>query len=270
MNRRGIITSSQLADKIINKNKNLKLLDASWYMPTMNRNAVEEFNNERIVNSSFFDLDATSLSPEESNLPHMLPKPDIELIKKMNKLGIKKDDYIVAYDRLHMFSSPRCLYMFHWLGIDNVAVLDGGYNKFKELYPDLIDTNDFTPPEETLIEEGIDCNNINEELVENLDFIIKNINDKEKILIDARSEGRFNGTEPEPRKEIESGHIPYSKNICFDKFIKEDGTFVSNDVIYDLFLDIDVDLNQYTQNIDNNVENKNIVLSCGSGVTSWI
>jgi thiosulfate/3-mercaptopyruvate sulfurtransferase len=110
------------------KNK-LSVLDCTWYLPTENKNAKEMFNNEKIPNSKFFDID--DISDKTTNLPHMFPKNQY-FIENMKTLDIRKDDLIICYDRQGIFSSARVWYTMKLFGAKNVAVLNGGYVKWQK------------------------------------------------------------------------------------------------------------------------------------------
>ena len=51
--------------------KNLFILEATFFLPNMERNARIEYTKSHIPNSQFFDIE--EISDKSSNLPHMLP-----------------------------------------------------------------------------------------------------------------------------------------------------------------------------------------------------
>lgn len=110
------------------KNK-LSILDCTWYMPNENKNAKEVFNKEKIPNSKFYDID--EISDKSSPLPHMFPD-NSSFIENMKALDIRRNDLIICYDRLGIFSSARVWYMMKLFGAQNVAVLNGGYVKWEK------------------------------------------------------------------------------------------------------------------------------------------
>ena len=115
----------------LNKNlNNVKILDASWHLPNINRNSFEEYKTDHIVNSIFFDID--KYSNQRTNLPHMLPsKDDWEII--ISNLGIKNNDHVIVYDNSDVFSSCRVWYTFLYFGHDPelISVLNGNFKKWK-------------------------------------------------------------------------------------------------------------------------------------------
>ena len=106
----------------------VKLLDASWYMPDDKRDAKAEFEDGHIPGAVFYDLDA--LSDPATSLPHMLPAPET-FARDIGALGIGDDDMVVVYDGAGLFSAARIWWMLRVMGHDRAAVLDGGLPKWK-------------------------------------------------------------------------------------------------------------------------------------------
>ena len=234
-------------------NENLdkvKVLDASWHMPSSKRNGLEEYKKQHIQNSIFFDLD--KLSDQDTDLPHMLSSSEI-WSKNISNLGINNEDKIIIYDNSDVLSSCRCWYNFIYYGHDPnlVSVLDGGLEKWKSEARQLSD-------EKVSIKSSIYDSNEKREMVKNIDQINKNIFEKKFQVLDARSRERFEGKVPDPRKNVKSGSIPNSICLPFNEVINKDKTFKSTQDLRSLFL-------QTLQN-----DNKNLVFSCGSGVTACI
>ena len=71
------------------KNKNIKVLDASWYLPNIKRNAYKEYLYSHIKKARFFDID--SIANKRTNLPHML-SPSKEFEIEVSKLGISNKE----------------------------------------------------------------------------------------------------------------------------------------------------------------------------------
>lgn len=210
---------------------------------------VSEFQNKCIAGARFFDL-KNNFSDANSPYPNMLPRPE-DFQKECRKLGINSSSKLVIYDNLGVYSSPRVWWMFKAMGHDNVTVLDGGL-------PDWI-SNGY-PTEEIHLNKksrlGNFKANFKKEMVFDFDKISANIQDQNAIVIDARSEGRFNGTAPEPRPELKSGHIQNSLNIPYEKVL-ENGKFKSVSELEAIF-------NSETYS------DKALVFSCGSGLTACI
>ena len=229
---------------------NVKIIDCSWHMPQANRNGHEEYNKEHIPNAIFFDLDKNSKT--NTDLPHMLT--DISSWEKiMEEMGIENKDEIVVYDNSDVISSCRCWYNLIYFGHDPklVHVLDGGFKKWKK-------ENKTTNNNEVISKTSVYSCKENAELVKNKKQIDENINKNEFNVVDARSKERFEGKVAEPRKGLRSGSIKNSFCLPFGELINEDHTFINKDKIMKKFESINFD------------HNKNLVFSCGSGVTASV
>jgi len=107
----------------------LRVLDASWYLPALGRDARAEYAAGHIPGALFFDLDA--VSDDATPLPHMLPQPEA-FARDMTRLGLTDADELVVYDGTGSnMSAARAWWMFRVFGHDAVAVLDGGLAKWR-------------------------------------------------------------------------------------------------------------------------------------------
>ena len=106
----------------------LVVLDGSYYLPAMKRDATAEYLAGHIPGAIRFDID--EVADHAIDLPHMLPSPE-SFAAAVGKLGIGDRDIIVAYDGHGMFSSPRVWFTFRLFGADNVYILEGGLPKWK-------------------------------------------------------------------------------------------------------------------------------------------
>jgi len=236
----------------LEKNFNeVKILDASWHMPSANRNAYKEFLSEHIENSQFFDLEKNS--DINSTLPHMLPskKKWQEII---SNYGINNQDKIVIYDNSDVISSCRCWYMFIFFGhdISKIFILNGGLKKWKMDNKKV--TNNLAPRKKT---------NYLAKEIKGLVFNKLQIDENMKLnnfqVVDARGKKRFEGVELEPRPGLKSGSIKNSKNLPFNECInKSDHTFKDRNELVKIF---------EHAGIRNDTQQ---VFTCGSGVTACI
>jgi thiosulfate/3-mercaptopyruvate sulfurtransferase len=241
-----LIDTNWLEEKI----DNVKIIDCSWHMPKAQRNGLEEYNKEHIPNAIFFDLDKNSKI--NTDLPHMLT--DINSWEKiMGGMGIENKDEIVVYDNSDVISSCRCWYNLIYFGHDPklVHVLDGGFKKWKK-------ENKITNNKKVIIKNSIYSCEENIKLVKNKKQIDENIDKNDFNVIDARSRERFEGKVAEPRKGLRSGSIKNSFCLPFGELINDDHTFISKDKILEKFKSLNF-------NFD-----KNLVFSCGSGVTASV
>jgi len=234
-----------------NNLNNVRVLDGTWHMPNANRNASKEFSEQHIENSNFFDLDKNS--KQDSPFPHMLPEKKY-WENSISDFGIKNSDHVVIYDNSEVISSCRIWYNFLYFNHNPnlVSVLDGGLKKWKK-------ENKKTTKEVKKFIKSSYVAKENTELVLNKDQINLNIKNKKFELIDARNKERFDGLQPEPRKNLRSGKIEGSKNIPFLKVINDkDNTFKNKEVLELVFKGFELD------------SNKNLAFTCGSGVTACV
>ncbi len=229
----------------------VKILDATWHMPNLDRNAFREHQESHIEDSIFFDLDEHS--NQKISLPHMLPESQ-EWEKIVSKLGIKNNDHIIIYDNSDVLSASRCWFTFLYFGHDMnlVSVLDGGLKKWKL-------ENRPLSKEKVSFKKTCYKASAKNNLVINLDRVEKNIETKEFCLIDARGEDRFKGLVDEPRKNLKKGNIKGSKNLPFSKIVNpKDNTFKKKEELEKVFLNHDINLNE------------KLAFSCGSGITACV
>ena len=233
-----------------NNIKNVKIIDCSWHMPQTNRDGFEEYCKEHIPNAIFFDLDKNSKL--DTDLPHMLTDPE-SWKKIMGNMGIENNDRIVIYDNSDVISSCRCWYNLIYYGHDPklVHVLDGGLKKWKK-------ENKTTNNKKVITKTTTYSCKENKELVKNKKQIDENIDKKEFNVVDARSRERFDGKVAEPRKGLRRGSIKNSFCLPFYELIDENHSFISKDKIKEKFKLLKIDFK------------KNIVFSCGSGVTASV
>ena len=241
-----LVDTNWLEEKI----NNVKIIDCSWHMPQTKRNGFEEYTKEHIPNAIFFDLDENS--KKDTDLPHMLiDRSSWEKI--MSNMGIENKDEIVVYDNTDVISSCRCWYNLIYFGHDPklVHVLDGGLKKWKK-------ENKTINNKKVITETSIYSCKENTELVKNKKQIDENIDKNDFNVVDARSRERFEGKVAEQRKGLRSGSIKNSFCLPFVELINDDHTFVSKDKISEKFKSFNFD------------HSKNIVFSCGSGVTASV
>lgn len=244
----GLVSTDWLRKNFINKN--IKILDCSWHMPATQRSGKLEFENTHIPGSIFFDID--EFSDKNSEFPHTILPGDI-FSEMISNLGISNQDHIVVYDSLGIFSSPRVWWMFQYFGHKEVSILDGGLVKWLKEKKE-IETG-----------KGKKYPKTNFKLTENKSMlkiyqdIKNNIINNQFQVIDARSKGRFLGTEPEPRANLKSGSIQNSINLPWNECIDpETKCFLDKSLLEKKFKALKIKLDQP------------VVSSCGSGVAACV
>ena len=169
----------------------IAVIDASWHLPAAKRDARAEFLAARIPGAQFFDID--EISDSATPLPHMLPRPE-KFSSRMKRLGIGDGKKVIAYDTAGLFSAARAWWMFRIFGHDDVAVLDGGFPKWKaEGRP--IDQEPPGQPQERHFSARFQSM-----MVRDKNDVLRAVKTGKAQVADARSPGRFTGAEPEPRR----------------------------------------------------------------------
>lgn len=226
----------------------LRIIDASWYLPDMGRDGRAEYDAAHIPGARFVDIDA--ISDARSELPHMAPPPE-KFISRMRALGIGDGHQVVVYDGAGLFSAARIWWLFRLMGKTDVAVLDGGMPKWiAEGRP----VEDMPP---VLRDRHITVS-VQNQMVVDVTQVAHAAKLADHEILDARSPARFTGSEPEPRAGLRSGHIPGSKNVHYRTLLNADGTMKDADALRAQFETAGVDLE------------KPMITSCGSGVTAAI
>ena len=191
----------------------VKILDASWYLPTEPRDTFKEFQNAHISGAQFFDID--EISDTDSDLPHMVPSPDI-FQKHVEGMGISNGDTVVVYDTHGIFSAPRVWWLFQVMGHQNVFVLDGGLPKW--ISEGRVLSHQATSPKQGHFSASVDTSRI-------LDA--SDVLNTSAQVVDARPPTRFAGQAAEPRPNTRSGHIPNSTNLFFKDVLNDGQTLKS-------------------------------------------
>jgi len=225
---------------------NLIVLDATMAKATSATSKDQE--KKQIKNARFIDIKQV-FSDQSSSLPNtMLSEREFE--KKAQALGIYQDSAIVVYDDLGIYAAPRVWWMFRSMGHTNIAVLDGGLPAWKQAqYP-------VENPRNHSIKKGDFKASFKPEMFCNSDKVLSAIDESSTSIFDARSTGRFDGTDKEPRKEIRSGHIPSSVNVPFSTLQRE-GSMLPKEELIPIFKNLTEDKDQ-------------VIFSCGSGITACI
>jgi thiosulfate/3-mercaptopyruvate sulfurtransferase len=229
----------------------IRVADASWYLPQAGRNARAEFGAAHIPGAVFFDIDA--MSDQTTTLPHMLPDP-VAFSSGIRKLGIGDSHFVVFYDGAGIYSAPRALWMMRAMGHFGAAVLDGGFPKWTREGRAIESTNK--------AKRGVGARHFtakpDTKIVRDFDSLQTNLQSQAEQVVDARSPSRFRGEEAEPRPGVRPGHIPGSVNVYYADVLTPEGTMRPASELKGLFAERNVDLE------------RPVVTSCGSGVTAAI
>jgi thiosulfate/3-mercaptopyruvate sulfurtransferase len=240
---KNLVTTDWLAARL--GEPEVSIVDGSFYLPALKRDAKAEYLAGHIPGAVFFDIDA--IADHSSDLPHMLPGTT-QFSKDVSALGIGKDDTIVVYDGVGLGGAPRVWWTFRIFGAKKVYILDGGLPKWKAEGRAL----DSGVPKHTPRKFEAE---LNTRIVANADDVQMALTDQSAQVIDARPAERFRGEAAEPRPGVRPGHMPGALNVPVTGLI-ENGRLIAPDKIVEKFKAGGVDLD------------KPSITSCGSGVTA--
>ncbi|MEM6421320.1 MAG: sulfurtransferase, partial [Pseudomonadota bacterium] len=241
-----LVSTDWLADHL--GAPDVRVLDASYYLPDEGLDPRREYTAAHIPGARFFDID--EIADAKSELPHMLP-PVEKFVARIRAMGIGDGHRVVVYDQKGLFSAARVWWTFRVFGHLDVVVLDGGLPKWvaegravEDMPPDPRDRH-FTARRDA-------------SLVRDVTQVALQVKLGEEQLVDARSPGRFEGSEAEPRPGMRSGHIPGSVNLHYRRLLNADNTMKPPAELRAQFEEAGVDLA------------RPIITTCGSGVTAAI
>ncbi|MFN3823331.1 MAG: 3-mercaptopyruvate sulfurtransferase [Pseudorhodobacter sp.] len=243
---RTLVSTGWLAAHL--KDPDLRVIDASWYLPDQKRDARAEYDAAHIPGARFFDID--EISDQRSSLPHMAPPPE-KFMSRMRAMGIGDGHQVVVYDGAGLFSAARVWWTFRLMGKMDVAVLDGGFPKWRAEGREIEDL----PP--VMRDRHITVSRQNH-LVKDVTQVAHAAKLREAEIIDARAAARFRGEAPEPRPGLRAGHIPGSRNLPFGTLLNADGTMKPPAELRAAFEAAGVDLARPA------------ITTCGSGVTAAV
>jgi len=223
----------------------LIVFDATYYLPTEGKDGAEEFARTRIPGARFFDIGV--IADLDTTLPHMVPSPG-RFERLMGELGVSNRSRVVFYDQKGLSSAARGWWMMGLFGHDQAFVLDGGLPKWlREGRP--VEAGPAAAPPPATFQATFRAT------------WLRGIGDMlagGELVLDARPAGRFDGSAPEPRAGLPSGHIPGSRNVPSSSLLNPDGTMLDPAALRASFAVAGAD------------GTRPIVTSCGSGVTATI
>jgi thiosulfate/3-mercaptopyruvate sulfurtransferase len=226
--------------------EDLRVVDATAFLPGSDRDPAAEYEAAHIPGAMFLNLD--ELRDTDDPRPMMLPSPE-KFSSRMQSLGLGDGSRIVVYDNSPIRTAARAWWMFNIFGAHNVAILDGGLQKWTA---EERDTENGKPS----VRHRHFTAWKDDSAVRTKADILANIDSKEAVLVDARSSSRFTGEEPEVREGMVSGHIPGSRNLPYSWLFNEDGTYKQGDDLRAAFDKAGVDFE------------KPLITTCGGGVTA--
>ncbi|MFT3907621.1 MAG: sulfurtransferase [Steroidobacteraceae bacterium] len=242
-----LVTTKWLADEL--GKPDLVVFDASMYLPTEPQDAQALYRAQHIPGARFFDIN--EFADPDASLPHMVPGA-ARFERLMGAQGVGHATRVVFYDQRGLFSAARGWWLMRLFGHEQVAVLDGGLPKW------LREQRAVASGEAVPLQPAVFTARLRASLLRGLGDVLDNVTTPRELLLDARSRGRFEGTAPEPRAGLASGHVPGSRSLPFNELLNADGTLLPVEQLQARFAALGVE------------QSTAVVASCGSGVTSTV
>ncbi|MDO5721745.1 MAG: sulfurtransferase [Actinomycetaceae bacterium] len=231
-----LVTAAELL--AVTDHPNLVILDATvGAQPT----------DSHIPGAQVADIDG-SWSDHSSAFVHTRPQPE-QFEAELRRLGINSDSHVVVYERAGLFSVARPWWLLKWAGFDAVSVLDGGLKAWQEA-GGLVTTTPTAARPTGNVEVRL-----RPELLLDEPQVLTHVEDGDRTFLDARSRGRFAGTEPEPRPGLRGGHIPGSACLPYTE-VQDEAGLLPVEKLRSLLGEL--------------TDHRPIVTTCGSGVTACV
>jgi thiosulfate/3-mercaptopyruvate sulfurtransferase len=227
----------------------LRIVDATYYLPSMGKNLRAEFEAKHIPGAVLFDID--EIADRDNPLPHMLPSAE-KFASQMRKLGIGDGSRVIVYDAHGLMSATRAWWMLRIFGHGDVALLDGGLPKWIAEGRPVEDGP--AHPRERHFTARFDHGQVRDKAQ-----MMANLKTKREQMLDARASPRFTGVEPDLWPGRRRGHIPGAHNLPFADLLNPvDKTLLRADQLNAKFRAAGIDLK------------KPVIATCGSGVTATV
>ena len=226
----------------------LRILDASMYLPGSERDARAEYEAAHIPGARFFDIE--EISDSRSELPHMAPPPE-KFMSRCRAMGVGDGHQVVVYDGAGLFSAARVWWLFRLMGKPDIAVLDGGFPKWQAEGRPVEDLPPLARDRHMTVQRQA-------HLVKDVTQVAQAAKLRDWQIVDARAPERFRGEAPEPREGLRAGHIPGSCSLHYRRLLNPDGTMKDAAGLRAAFAEAGVD------------PAKPVITTCGSGVTAAI
>ncbi len=242
-----LVSTAWLAGEI--GKPDLIVFDATKYLPNEPHDGRQKYREAHIPGARYFDID--EFADQDSTLPHMIPAAG-RFAKLAGALGISNASRVVFYDQKGIASSARGWWLMRLFGHENAAVLDGGLPKWLA-EKRATEVGDPPAPKPALFTPDFRA-----ERVKGIGDVKRISADRSALILDARAKGRFDGTAPEPRAELSSGHMPGAASVPYGELLNPDQTMKDATQLRARFAAAGVD------------GTKPLVTTCGSGVTACI
>ncbi|MCA3349798.1 MAG: sulfurtransferase [Roseomonas sp.] len=227
----------------------LMVFDATKYLPNEPFDGMTKYREAHIPGARFFDIDV--VADPDTSLPHMAPSAG-RFARLMGEMGISNATRVIFYDKKGLQSSARGWWLMKLFGHEKAAVLDGGLPKWSA-EGRATESGDAKPAAPSSYTPDFRA-----DLVKGIGDVKRIIAGGSALILDARTKGRFDGTAPEPRPGLPSGHMPGAQSVPFNELLNADFTMKDAATLRARFAAAGAD------------GSKPVVTSCGTGVTACI
>ncbi|MCP5265203.1 MAG: sulfurtransferase [Burkholderiaceae bacterium] len=187
----------------------VRIVDASFHLPDTGRDAAAEFVDAHIPGAVFFDFNR--VADPANSLPRRFPPADV-FAREVGRLGIDNDTHVVAYDTPGLYSAARVWWLFRQHGYDRVSILDGGFKLWQAEGRPVASGEASAEPRMFKPGEMRD-------LFADQAHVMGIVEGRDEQLLDARTPGRFAGTEKDRYPGARGGNIPSSLNLYWAELL---------------------------------------------------
>lgn len=241
-----IISAETLHENLANPN--WAILDCRFYLQEPAR-AHQEYLESHIPGAVYVDLDQDLSGKIIPGKTGRHPLPDsADFAEKLSNWGIDGQTQVIAYDNKEGALAARLWWMLRWLGHEKVAVLNGAWKAWHE--------GDYPVESSPAVRERKEFKAVEHpEYIADVGMVNEIREDDNFLLLDARSPNRYWGiVEP---IDIRAGHIPGAITAPYENNLNREGFFLNAE-----------ELKQRFENLLEGLPPSQVVVYCGSGVTS--
>lgn len=208
----------------------------------------DAYLSNHVEGACYLDLES-DLSGPVTPLSGAHPLPSlVDLQEKLRLMGARQDNQFVVYDEGDQFVAARAWFVLKYFGIDSVKIIKGGYPALVASgFP--LESGWPAPKEGNIQLTAQDQLVVDFETVK--DLVDQGIDQSHVVLVDARAKDRYLGTN-EPLYQV-GGHIPGAQSYYYQDLMTETYDLKSKDQLTAILGDL---------------MDKDLILSCGSGVTA--
>lgn len=235
-----LISAPELAHEI----EDVVVIDVRWTLTADGSSpGRRDYEAGHVPGAFFVDLDTELAAPAGDGGRHPLPEPAV-VEDALRRCGVSDGTRVVVYDAKDSYAAGRAWWVFRWLGLADVRVLDGGFAAWVAAGLPVSTAEPEPRPGDVVARPGG---------MPTVDAHAAGAVAASGLLLDARAPERYRG-ETEPIDPV-AGHIPGAVNSPSAAWLAPDGTFRA-------------DLAAHWADVSAGHEGAEVAVYCGSGVTA--